>query len=95
MTNKNINVTIHTDDIRRVADSNLGHVLNRFMSKYSNKVSDLGNNMHTESKEKILNDMAELISVLEGTIPEIAAIAAYVNEIEDLPVATDTQILKD
>lgn len=34
--------------------------------------------------------MAELISVLEGTIPEIAAIAAYVNEIEDLPVITDT-----
>ena len=32
---------------------------------------------------------------MEEVIPEIAAIAAYVNEIEDLPVATDTQILKD
>ena len=43
MTTKNINVTIHVDDIRRLADTNLSHVLNRFMSKYTNKVSDLGN----------------------------------------------------
>jgi RNase P/RNase MRP subunit p30 len=90
MTSKNINVSIHTDDIRRVADANLGHVLARLMSKYSNKVEDLGKNLQTESKEKILNDMADLISVLEGAIPEIAAIVAYVNEIEELPSTTDT-----
>ena len=65
MTTKNINVTIHVDDIRRLADTNLGHVLGRFMAKYTNKVSDLGNDFDTESKEKILNDMAELISILE------------------------------
>ena len=34
--------------------------------------------------------MADLISVLEGAIPEIAAIVAYVNEIEELPSTTDT-----
>jgi len=90
MTSKNINVTIHSDDIRRVADANLSHVLNRFMSKYSNTVANLGKNMSTEPKEKILNDMADLISVLEGAIPEIAAIVAYVNEIEDLPTTIDT-----
>ena len=95
MTTKNINVTIHVDDIRRLADTNLGHVLNRFMSKYTNKISDLGNDFKSEPKESILNDMADLISIIEEVIPEIAAIAAYVNEIEDLPVATDTQILKD
>ena len=95
MTTKNINVTIHVDDIRRLADTNLSHVLNRFMSKYTNKVSDLGNGFNGEPKESILNDMADLISIMEEVIPEIAAIAAYVNEIEDLPVATDTQILKD
>ena len=90
MTTKNINVSIHVDDIRRLANNNLGHVLGRFMAKYTNKVSDLGNDFDKESKEKILNDMAELISILEDAIPEIAAIAAYVNEIEDLPVITDT-----
>ena len=90
MKSKNINVSIHTDDIRRVADANLSHVLARFISKYSNKVEDLGKNLQAGSKENILNDMADLISVLEGAIPEIAAIVAYVNEIEDLPTATDT-----
>ena len=95
MTNKTINITVHQDDIRRLADHNLGYVLKRFMSRYSNKLDEVEEASKNGSKNQNLDKIAELVAIFKETIPEISSISSYLREIEDLPILPDAEVLKD
>jgi len=94
MTNKTINITVHEDDVRRLANNNFSYVCQRFGSRYSNKVAEVASLIENGSKDQSLNYLSDLIAIFKETIPELEAISSYLNELDDSSSA-DTEVLED
>jgi|TARA_R100000995_G_C3364060_1_gene68726 hypothetical protein len=82
MSNKNITMSVHEDDIRRLTLASLTFILGRHMSKYSNQVKEIEDLIQDGTEKETLQSLQKLVSILEDSCHDLSRIVPLVKEFD-------------
>ena len=84
MSNKTITISVHEDDMRRLALASLAFIHGRFLSKYSNKMEEIENLIKEDgTKSDIVQNVQDLINTLQESCQELTKLEPFIREFDD------------
>jgi len=82
MNDKNITISVHEDDIRRLTLASLTFILGRHMSKYSNQVKEVEDLIENGTEKQTLESLQKLVNILEDSSIELSRVVPLVKEFD-------------
>jgi esterase/lipase superfamily enzyme len=82
MNDKNITISVHEDDIRRLTLASLTFILGRHMSKYSNQVKEVEDLIENGTEKQTLESLQKLVNILEDSCIELSRVVPLVKEFD-------------
>jgi uncharacterized protein YfbU (UPF0304 family) len=82
MNDKNITISVHEDDIRRLTLASLTFILGRHMSKNSNQVKEVEDLIENGTEKQTLESLQKLVNILEDSCIELSRVVPLVKEFD-------------